>query len=124
MNPHLEHLARRLTNDPLFLAAILADYAGSEQLDDNGLAARLGCPVPVLTNLRLCRTPRPEAPLFWQDVEQIAARFAVDAKVLAEMVRRGESLHHLRRAAGGAAAAGTGFLLAARDGAPPGEEPP
>jgi hypothetical protein len=114
MNPHLEHLARRLPDAPDFLACALAGYARSERLDDTGLAARLGCPVQTLTHLRLCRCPRERAPLFRQDVVQIAGRFGVDADALAEAVRRGQALYHLRDPAGGA-----GFLLAARYGEPP-----
>jgi hypothetical protein len=104
----LDRLARRVLNDPFFLAAALTAFAESEGLDDAGLAARLGCELSVLTNLRLCRMPCPEAPQFWQDVEQIAERFGVDAETLAEMVRRGQGLRRFREAA-------QGTLWAARD---------
>src|SRR5205823_83115 len=116
MSPYLEHLARRVVEDPSFLAAALAEYARGERLDDAGLAARLGCPPAALVHLRLCGMPRPEAPLFWQDVERIAGRFGVDAAALAEVVRRSQALLRLR-AAGGAGDRGKSFLLAARDGA-------
>lgn len=127
MNPYLEHLAARLADAPDFLARALAEYARSERLDDAGLAARLGCPADTLTHLRLCRMPRAEPPHFWQDVERIAGRFAVGADLLAEVVRRGQSLCHLRAPAGGAAQA-EGYFMAARDDAredpQPGEPPP
>jgi hypothetical protein len=114
VNPYLTHLAQRVANAPDFLAYALAEYARSERLEDAGLAARLGCPAETLTHLRLCRMPRPQAPLFWQDVEQITQRFPVNAEVLAEVARRGQSLFHLRAAVGGQKD-DPNFLLAARD---------
>src|SRR5262249_41162891 len=115
MNLYLERLARRVVDDPSFLASALAGYARSEGLDDAGLAARLGCAVPMLAALRLCRMPRPEAPFFWQDVERIAARLAMSPELLAEAVRRGQSLAQWRSVAGPPAEASAGFLMAARD---------
>lgn len=113
MNPYLTHLAQRVADAPDFLAYALAEYARSERLEDAGLAARLNCPVETLIHLRLCRMPRAQAPLFWRDVEQIAQRFAVSAEVVAEVARRGQSLFHLRAAAGQKDE--PNFLLAARD---------
>jgi hypothetical protein len=114
MNPYLTHLAQRLADAPDFLAYALAEYGRSEQMDDAALAARLGCPVETLTHLRLCRMPRAQAPLFWQDIEQIAQRFSVNAEVLAEVARRGQSLFHLRTAVASTKDE-PNFLLAARD---------
>jgi hypothetical protein len=116
----LEALARRVENDPFFLAGLLADYAGSENLDDVGLAAALGCEPEALTAIRLCRAPRPDRDGFRQDVDQIAARFGLDADRLTAVVRRGEALRRLRSAA----PSGHGFLAAARDGEPPLEGKP
>jgi hypothetical protein len=113
MNSYLAHLAGRVSDAPDFLASALAEYAHSERLDDASLAARLGCPVETLTHLRLCRMPQAEPPHFWQEIEKIAKRFSVNADALAEITRRGQSLFHLRKAAGQQEA--SGFLLAARD---------
>jgi hypothetical protein len=118
VNRYLEHLAQRVAGAPDFLASALAEYARGERLDDAGLAARLGCPVETLTNLRLCRMPREEAPLFGQDVERIAQRFGVDEGLLAEVARRGQSLFHLRNA-GHTSEQRPNIFLAARDGEPP-----
>ena len=52
---------------------------------------------PLLS--RLCRNPDPRPPAFWQDTQAIAARFGLDAAVLAEAIRYGQSLMQLRRAA-------------------------
>jgi hypothetical protein len=113
----LERLARRVQDDPAFLAAPLALYARSAGLDDDGLCAALRCPREKLAALRLCRAPDEQPPAaFWRDVEAIAARFGLGADVLAEAVRRGRTLRRLRES--GAAA---GMMLAARD-RPPAED--
>jgi hypothetical protein len=114
MNPFLEHMARRVADAPDFLACALAEFARSEKLEDNNLATRLGCTLENLTHLRLCRMPRSEPGLFWQDVEQIAGRYSADAEILAEVVRRGQSLFHLRNAVSDMARK-PNLLLAARD---------
>ena len=122
MNPYMAHLAERVAGAPDFLACALAEYARSERLDDAALAARLGCSVETLTHLRLCRMPRGEAPLFWQDVERIAERFSVNAEALAEIARRGQCLMNLCKIESGQGQE-PGFLLAARDDARAGKPP-
>lgn len=114
MNPYLEHLAQRVADAPDFFSCALAAFARSEGLEDKGLAGRLGCSVEILTHLRLCRMPRAQAPLFWQDVETIAQHFSLDANVLAEVARRGHSLLRMRNP-GGDQTGEKRFLLAARD---------
>jgi hypothetical protein len=111
VSERLDALARRAATDDFFLGAALADYARSEGLDDAALAGRLGCPAAALTGLRLCRRPRPEAPLFAADVGRISEHFGLDADVLADAVRRADALAALR--AGGLGAGGV--LQAARD---------
>lgn len=110
MNRHLEHLANRVSDDPMFLASALEAYGRSEGIDDGTLAKKLGCPKDVLPLLRLCRIPRAEAPEFFQDVARIAEHFKVNADVLAEVVRRGQVLMKMR-----GSTTSTGALLAARD---------
>lgn len=123
MSEPLNHLANRVAADPLFLANALAEYARSEGLDDNGLAAALGCRLEDLTPLRLCRTPRPETADFRSDVAAIATRFGIDPATLAEVTRRGQGLAKLRTATR-STAADPGFLLAARDDDRPPSPPP
>lgn len=96
MPDRIAALARRLEDDPFFLAAALHEYARSEGFDEVRLAAHLGCPVETLSRLGLCRRPRPEPPHFRRDVDQIAARFEVSADVLAQIVRRADALVALR----------------------------
>lgn len=113
MSAAMDHLAARVASDPLFLASALREYAQSAGLDDDGLAAELGCARADLTRLRLCRAPRPEPEYFRADVSAIAERFCIAPDKLAGIVRRGQSLSRLRSAQTGAAE--SGFLLAARD---------
>jgi hypothetical protein len=111
---HLERLARRVRDDPRFLALVLAFYAESERLDDAALAARLGCPPENLPMLRLCRAPDPAPAVFQTDIARIAARFGADPDTLAAAVRRGEVLVKFRAAN----FQDCGTLMAARDGNP------
>jgi hypothetical protein len=105
----LERLARRVENEPFFLASTLALFARSETLDDEALCRFLHCPPEKFAMLRLCRTPDEEPSAFQRDVKRIAERFGCDENALADAVRRGQALQRLRRAAAG------GTLLAARD---------
>ena len=114
MSERLVALARRVRNDPFFLAHVLHEYARSEDLDENALTAMLACPVAMLVPLSLCRRPRPEPPLFRQDIELIATRFGVRAEVLASIVRHVDALTAMRRDV----AVERGFLMAARDDEP------
>jgi hypothetical protein len=122
MSEPLERLARRVESDPFFLAAPLARYAASNRLDDEALAQRLGCERASLTHLRLCRSPDPMPPQFMKDVEQIAARFALDPDRLAEIVRFGLGLLAVSPLPGEVAEDVPGYLMAARD--EDAEEPP
>jgi len=113
MSAALDHLAARVATDPLFLANALAEYTRSEELDDAGLAAALGCPAGELTRLRLCGAPNSDPEQFRADVAAIAGRFGIDANTLATVGRRGQSLARLRAAR--PPEVEPGFLLAARD---------
>jgi hypothetical protein len=125
MSEALDHAAKRAAADPFFLACPLAEYARSENLDDAGLAAKLGCRVEDLTPLRLCRAPRNDPADFRADVGVVAERFGVAPAKLAAAVRMGDGLFKLRSAT--RVAVEPGFLLAARDTEPKppptGEEP-
>jgi hypothetical protein len=115
MSAHLDRLARRVESDPFFLAAPLARYAASNRLDEDALAERLGCDRASLTHLRLCRSPEPMPPQFFKDVQQIAARFALDPDRLAEIVRFGQALLAVSPPASEVLDDAPGYLMAARD---------
>lgn len=112
MTDRIAALAHRVEDEELFLASVLADYARTENLDDHGLAERLGCPVKTLVSLRLCLRPDPEPDVFRREVDRIASRFAVDAGLLAEAIRRSNALRIMRSKAD---AEEGGLLVAARD---------
>jgi hypothetical protein len=84
----LDRLAARCAADPFFLASALAAYQQRHALGDAGLAAVLGCPVAMLTQLRLCRRPGAATPgrTIEEDVATIAQRFGVDATALRRVV--------------------------------------
>jgi hypothetical protein len=111
MATNLEHLARRLVDDPFFVACPLTLYATSEGLDEESLASRLRCTKVAFPLVCLCQAPAAESPSFQDDIERIAAKFSVDADVLVEAVRRGQAIYQMRRNAESAST-----LLAARDG--------
>lgn len=122
MSEHLRRLARGLEAEPDFLACVLAEHARAERIDEAELAKRLGCDEETLTDLRLCRVPRPAPPMFGDDIDQIADCFKIDADALAAIVRGAASLRALR----GEAPSAANFLMAARDNAadPPASEDP
>jgi len=111
MATNLEHLARRLEEDPFFLACPLKLYAESEGLNEDSLAARLRCSMETYVLVCLCRAPTGDDQSFQDDIERIVAKFSVDADVLAEAIRRGQAIFGMRRSTSAAAT-----LLAARDG--------
>jgi hypothetical protein len=105
----LERLARRASAEPSFLGWQLAAFARARGLDDEALAAHLGCPVALLANVRLCGAIR--ADHFREDVSCVAARFGMHAAHLADAAKplAGEPLREP------AVAEAPGVLLAARD---------
>ena len=112
MSDRLDRIARRAEREPFFLAGLLANYARSEGLDDDGLAAALGCARGVLTRLRLCRAPRDDPRGLAEDVACISGHLGVSAELLLAVVRRGQVLRRLAGAGGGV----RGLFVAARDG--------
>lgn len=122
MTSRLDALARRVEDDPEFMASVLAIYARSERMDDAALARALGCSEAQLASLRLCFRPRSDPAHFRRDVEEIAAHFGIEPRVLAEIVRRADSLARFQPRRGASplsfereAAAKRAALLAARD---------
>jgi hypothetical protein len=111
MAKHLEHLARRLEGDPNFVACPLTLYAQSECLDKGSLASKMRCSTETLTLICLCRAPSGESEFFQDGVDRIAAKYSVDADLLAEAIRRGQAVFKMRQNAESART-----LLAARDG--------
>ncbi len=109
-SPSLDRLVLLAQKRPNLLAGPLMLYKEQEDLDDQQLAARLGCSVADLPRLALCERPRP-APHFREDVERIAHYIQADTMQLAMVIRAAESREALSQQ--GNATQRT--LLAARD---------
>jgi hypothetical protein len=103
----LHRLAREVEGDPFFLAGLLADFARSEDMTDEMLAAHLGCPLDELPRLKLCRAPRQDRSGFREDIDRLTEHFHLDPQALVEAVLRGQVAQDLRQA--------ETLLMAARD---------
>jgi hypothetical protein len=82
--PDLGATARHLAGDAFFRSSALTAYQDRHRLDAAALAAQLGCPVAVLTSLRLCRRPGAAEPerTAEEDIEDFRRRFGVNAEAL------------------------------------------
>jgi hypothetical protein len=104
----LSRAAAQAEESPFFVASALASYRELTDLDDAALAAFLGCTLPALARLALCRRPKGESGAFGEDVRQIAAYAGCSADQLARVLRAASTAETM-----GAGAPGS--LLAARD---------
>ena len=108
--PSLDRLVRLAQERPNLLADPLHLYKEQEGLDDQQIAAMLGCKLEAIPRLALCERPRP-APHFREDVERIAVYIHADILQLAMLIRAAESREALSHRPGTARPT----LLAARD---------
>jgi len=107
----LAHAARRGSQRPWTLGAVLDEYCRNEKLTREQLASFLDCGPESLAWLSLCRRPVPDQ--FAEDVARIAERFHIDPAKLAQIVRRVDAVAVLRRPRDAEEA--DPVLLAARD---------
>lgn len=91
----LDRLALLAQERPGLLAGPLMLYRDQEDLNDQQLAAQLGCDAEAIPRLALCQRPRP-APHFMEDVERIARYIHADMMRLARLIRAAESREALR----------------------------
>jgi hypothetical protein len=89
----LTALARRLRDDPRYMAHVLAVYQQAERLDDAALANSLGAAPEMLLRLALCRRPEAHAPDFAGQVRTLADYTLLDETQLARVIRRVDELH-------------------------------
>lgn len=108
--PTLDRLAVLARERPNLLAGPLHLYKEQEGLNDQQLAALLGCELAALPRLALCERPR-SAPHFREDVERIAGYIHADMLQLAMVIRAAET----REALSSRPEASRPTLLAARD---------
>jgi hypothetical protein len=95
VNEQLQGLARRLQDDPDFMAYVLVSYQEQERLSDDALAEYLSTTQAMLSRLALCRRPASNSPQFADEIRQIADYTNIDATHLANMVRQVSSLEKL-----------------------------
>jgi hypothetical protein len=88
----LRALARRLADDPQFMAHVLSVYQRQAHLDEAALARELGAAPELLLRLALCRRPVAHAPDFAAQVRALADYTLLDATRLAHLLRGVEEL--------------------------------
>ena len=91
----LSGLARRLQNNPGFMAQVLAAYQRQERLSDQALMAHLNTTSKMLTRLALCKKPDLNSSEFANQIRQIASYTEIEATQIANIVRQVESLQKL-----------------------------
>lgn len=91
----LSRLARRMQQDPRFMAYALSAYQQQEGLDTEGLAQTLGALPEMLARLSLCKRPDPNSPRFAEQVREIADYTLTDETQLANILRQVSSLEKL-----------------------------
>ena len=126
-------LADRLQSDPAYMAWVLQAYSRAEGLSPDRLLGRLGTGAEMLTRLAICKRPEADSPHFAAQVLQIAGYTAVDAGLLANIIRQVDALASLAKLPAAQEApvarpAGTpiasGLMAAARDRVEEGKEEP
>lgn len=115
----LRRLVDRARKDAFFVGRALAIYQRLHDMDDPQLAQRLECSVPDLTRLALCRLPDDKKGGFQHDVRKIAAFAPCDPDSLVQVLREVASWDALQ---GDSQERANGFLLAARDHKPDGDD--
>ena len=106
----LDSAARRARQEPWTLGCLLSGLADIEGTSGSDIAAELNCDSETVHWIFLCR--RPSEHCFAQEVERIAARFSLDVKRLAGLVRRADAVVALAAATHDTSES---ILLAARD---------
>jgi hypothetical protein len=92
---YLAGLARRLKDDPIYMAYVLKVYQKQEHLHDDALAEYLNISTLMLTRLALCKRPVADSTLFADEVRQIAIYVSADPAILAHIIRQVHILEKL-----------------------------
>ena len=115
----LRRLVERIRRDAFFIGRALAVYQQLHGLDDQQLAQWLECSTDNLIRLALCRLPDDKSDGFQQDVRKIAAFAACNPDRLVQVLREAASWDAFQ---GDSQDPAHGFLLAARDHKPGGDD--
>ena len=97
-NELLVSFARRLQQEPDFMAHILRVYLEQEHIGEDQLAAQLGIDGGSLNRLRTCRAPRAAPEHFGADVQRIAQFTGADVTTLARVIRTATAVAGLQKA--------------------------
>jgi hypothetical protein len=104
--------AARASGRPFYLSSAFAGFQRIRPMNDDELAAYLGCHPDELPALSLCRRPDVDSPEFQSDVRSISRRFDLDPLPLLRLLREVAFLDAGQRVGQEQWA---GFLMAARD---------
>lgn len=108
----LARAARRAAEWTDYLAWVFGRYAETERVNEQEFCAILH--VSAADFQRLCVCLRPRHDNFIKDLEQISAKFELDADELARIVRHVEATEAMKQATGKQVVEEVGLLLAAR----------
>jgi hypothetical protein len=115
----LSRLVERTRQDPFFVGRALAVYQRLHGMDDQQMAQWLECSEDDLARLALCRLPDDKKDGFQRDVRKIAAFAVCNPDRLVRVLRGAASWDALQE---GDQELTDGFLLAARDHKPAGDD--
>ena len=88
----LQAIARKLRDDPEYMAWILAAYQKLENLTDTQLRNKLGTNEHMLARLSLCKRPLPNSPDFQVQINQIVEYSNIDKLTLVNIIRLVDAL--------------------------------
>jgi len=88
----MNHLSKRLDNDPRFMAWVLNAYQLQEKISNQRLLDILNTTPSGLARLSLCIRPDSQSASFAGQIGQIAEYAQIDTLILATIVRQVESI--------------------------------
>src|SRR5947207_3141109 len=91
----LAALARRLRNDPRYMAYVLAVYQRQEDLMDDELIQELGTLPTLVVRLAICKRPDSSSSQFAEQVRELADYTLSDATQLASILRQVDAIEKL-----------------------------
>jgi hypothetical protein len=101
----LAAMARRLRDDPRFMAHALAAYQEQKGLDDESLSRDLDALPEMLVRLALCERPEPDAPDFAERARALADYTLIDEARLVAVIRQSDGFAERPSLAGSLAGA-------------------
>ena len=94
---HLSSVAKKLQDDPNFMASVLHVYKSTEGLTDENIIDELQTNSDNLIRLSLCKRPIQDSTQFATQVRQLAEFANVNAGKLASLIRQADALNALNQ---------------------------